>query len=102
MLSILSVFRMFEFLLIILTGTYTYCDQLQNVGSCHQVQIENEELNSIRDLIDLDKYPIDKPDSRSYDELIEFCQTQLRSFGSVDLPGFIRKEILQKMAEEVS
>ena len=52
-------------------------------------------------MIDLDKYPIDKPDSTAYDDLIEFCHAQLKRFGSVDLPGFIREEVLQKMAEEV-
>ena len=88
-------------LILILATTYISCDQSQSVGSCLQTQTESEELFNIRELVDLDKYPIDKPDSTAYDDLIEFCHAQLKSFGSVDLPGFIREEVLQKMAEEV-
>ena len=87
--------------MLILLAANINCDLSQHVGSCQQTPIENEEFRSIRELIDLDKYPIDKPDSTAYDDLIEFCRAQLKSYGSVDLPGFIRHEVLQKMAEEV-
>jgi len=52
-------------------------------------------------LVDLEKYPLHLPQSTEYDELIEFCKTQLRKYGSVDLPGFIRAEVLYQMAEQV-
>ena len=59
-----------------------------------------EDLRAIEKLIDLERYPIHRP-SAQYDDLIEFCQTQLKKVGSVDLPGFIRPSVIEKMSAEV-
>jgi len=66
-----------------------------------ELETENEDFEIIRSLIDLEKYPLHKPHSTKYDELIEFCKIQLKKFGSVDLPGFIKADVLQEMAEQV-
>ena len=62
---------------------------------------ENDDLRAVESLIDLEKYPIHRPSSLEYSDLIEFCQTQLKKVGSVDLPGFIRSSVLEEMAAEV-
>ena len=69
--------------------------------SCLQ-SAENEDLLAVESLIDLERYPIHRPNSPEYLDLIEFCQTQLSKVGSVDLPGFIRSSVLEEMAAEVS
>ena len=40
-----------------------------------------------RPLIDLERYPLDRPGSPEYDDLLRFCREQLSAVGSVDLPG---------------
>lgn len=88
------------FPLIILLITNSFASE--NNGLCKQEQAENEDLENIKSLVDLEKYPLHLPQSTEYDELIEFCKTQLRKYGSVDLPGFIRAEVLYQMAEQVN
>jgi len=60
----------------------------------------NDDLAEMEKLIDLEKYPIHEASSE-YDDLVEFCQTQLRKVGSVDLPGFVRSSVIEKMSVEV-
>ena len=78
--------------------TSTYCEDLIR-DSCLEVS-ENEDKTSMESIIDLERYPIHRP-SADYDHLVEFCQTQLRKVGSVDLPGFIRSSVLEEMSSEV-
>lgn len=62
------------------------------------------------DLVDLERYPIDHPDSREYDELVTECRAALEQFGMFDLDGFVRPEtvehtlgiIAERMAAESS
>ena len=62
---------------------------------------DNDDLRAVESLIDLARYPIHRPASLEYSDLIEFCRTQLKEVGSVDLPGFIRPSVLEAMAGEV-
>jgi len=39
--------------------------------------------------LDLEKYPLDRPDSAAYAELVEKCQAGLVSDGMFNLPGFL-------------
>ena len=78
--------------------TTTYCEDL-NKDSCQKVS-ENEDKKTMESIIDLERYPIHQAGA-DYDDLIEFCRTQLKKVGSVDLPGFIRSSVLEEMSSEV-
>ena len=86
--------------LFIITNSRTLGSE-NNISCQQQFNHEDEDFMNIKDVIDLVKYPLDRPDSTEYADLIELCQTQLKQFGSVDLPGFIRDDVLQEMAAEV-
>lgn len=64
-------------------------------------QTETEDVQTIRSLIDLERYPLHRSGSPEYGDLLQFCREQLAAVGSVDLPGFIRTSILSKMATQV-
>lgn len=53
----------------------------------------------IRNLLDLDTYPLDRPDSAEYAALIADCRTRLAADGMFDLPGFLRAEVTQAAAD---
>ena len=72
--------------------------QEHNIHQEHQ-QID-EEFLLIGSIIDLERYPIHL-NGAPYERLVEDCRKQLKAVGSVDLPGFIRKDVIEKMAMEV-
>ncbi|MDG1430505.1 MAG: 2OG-Fe(II) oxygenase, partial [Paracoccaceae bacterium] len=45
----------------------------------------------MRSLIDLDRYPLDQPDSPEWLRLVEDCKARLDADGLFNLPGFIRE-----------
>ncbi|WP_166416002.1 HalD/BesD family halogenase [Cochlodiniinecator piscidefendens] len=45
----------------------------------------------MRDLIDLEHYPLDQPDSPAWLKLVEDCKARLDADGLFNLPGFVRK-----------
>jgi len=52
-------------------------------------------------MIDLDRYPLDKPDSSAWAELVEVCKASLAKEGLFNLPGFIRPEALPGAVAEL-
>lgn len=52
-------------------------------------------------IVDLQRYPIDDLSTTKALQLIEKCQADFRTIGSVTLPGFIREDVIKKMAQEV-
>ena len=42
------------------------------------------------DIIDTDRYPIDRPDSAEFRDLCAQCQAELEAQGLFNLPGFLR------------
>jgi len=50
-------------------------------------------------LLDLDTYPIDRPDSPEYAALVASCKARLASDGMFDLPGFMRADVTQAAAD---
>lgn len=79
------------------------CGESQNQDSCqaygaHNSKDQDEEL--LRSIVDLDRYPIHQR-GPSYDLLVGDCRQQLKAVGSVDLAGFIRQDVIEKMANEV-
>lgn len=45
----------------------------------------------MKDIIDLDRYPLDQPESRAYADLVSFARAGLRADGMVNLIGFLRE-----------
>ena len=57
-------------------------------------------INTMADIIDLDRYPIDRPTLGAGKRLVEECRRALESKALCRLPGFIREERLASFAEE--
>jgi hypothetical protein len=53
----------------------------------------------MRDSLDLDTYPLDRPDSDGYRALVERCRADLVGNGMFTLPGFMRPDIAQAAAQ---
>lgn len=56
----------------------------------------------MRDLIDLEQYPIDRPESAAYADLAARCRAELERDGMYNLPGFLRPEALERAVREVA
>jgi hypothetical protein len=55
----------------------------------------------MRDHLDLERYPIDKPGSAEYAALVRSCQRDMRDSGMFNLHGFVRPAAYRRAAEEV-
>jgi hypothetical protein len=55
----------------------------------------------MRDLLDLDRYSIDRPDSPECAWLAERCQADLTALGMFNLEGFVRAEAIARAVSEV-
>ena len=53
-------------------------------------------------LIDLETYPLDRPESEAYAKLVEACKTRLFEHGMFDLPGFLKPEATQTAVEAMA
>ena len=54
------------------------------------------------DLLNLDRFPIDRPDSDACIDLIETCREALARDGIFNLDGFVRAEAIARAAEELT
>ncbi|MEM7317443.1 MAG: 2OG-Fe(II) oxygenase [Pseudomonadota bacterium] len=52
-------------------------------------------------LLDLETYPLHRPDSETYALLVERCHKDLFSKGMFNLPGFVREDVVKTAAEMV-
>jgi hypothetical protein len=48
----------------------------------------------MRDILDLDRFPLDQPDSAAFAALVKDCQRKLARDGLFNLPGFVRADAL--------
>jgi len=55
----------------------------------------------MRDILDLDTYPLDRPGSPEWLALVAQCQADLASDGMYNLPGFLKPEAIDKAMAEV-
>jgi hypothetical protein len=55
----------------------------------------------MRDLLDLDRYPLDQPGSAAYAALIDRCQAALAAHGLFNLDGFVRAPAVAQVAAEL-
>ncbi|MBS0577743.1 MAG: 2OG-Fe(II) oxygenase [Proteobacteria bacterium] len=52
-------------------------------------------------LLDLERYPLDRPSTPAYARLVGDCQRQLAANGSFNLDGFVRPAAIQRAAAEI-
>jgi hypothetical protein len=55
----------------------------------------------VRDILDLERYPLDKPGSAPWLKLVEKCQSDLAKDGMFNLENFVRPEALAKAVDEL-
>jgi hypothetical protein len=55
----------------------------------------------MRDVLDLDHYPIDRLDAFETRELIERCKAELAEYGMFNLPGLVRYSVIDQCAAEL-
>lgn len=55
----------------------------------------------MQDLIDLDRYPLDRPESTDWAELVRDCKTKLARDGLFNLPGFVRRDAIASASNEL-
>lgn len=55
----------------------------------------------VRDIVDLDRYPVDREDSEAYVRLVERCKAELRAQGSFNLDGFVRAGAVDRAVSEL-
>lgn len=53
------------------------------------------------DFIDLERYPLDQPESTAWSELATTCQSALARDGLFNLPGFVRADRIAEAADEL-
>jgi len=64
--------------------------------------VRDPTMFEISDLLDLDRFPIDRPDSDACAELVERCKATLACDGMFNLDGFVRAEVIARAAEELT
>lgn len=55
----------------------------------------------MREILDLDRYPLDQPGSDAWRELVATCQEELQLTGMFNLHGFLKSGIAERAAAEV-
>jgi hypothetical protein len=55
----------------------------------------------MRDILDLDRYPLDKPGSPQWQELVRRCRADLASDGMYNLEGLVRPAALSRALAEI-
>lgn len=59
-------------------------------------------MEEIGDLIDLERYPLDRTGSQEWLALVERCRAAHRESGCVNLPGFVKADAFAAFAREAS
>lgn len=55
----------------------------------------------MHDILDLDRYPLHKPGSKEWNDLVDHCRIDLACDGMFNLEGFVRPEATEKAISEV-
>src|ERR1700690_648641 len=56
---------------------------------------------AMRDILDLDRYPIDQQELPAYSALVQRCQADLAAHGMFNLHGFVRRGAIEQAAAEI-
>lgn len=74
--------------------------ELTNAGT--PTSFADPEVGLLDGLVDLHRYPIDRPENASWAALTDRCRAELSEQGSVTLRQFLTEEALEAMANEIS
>jgi hypothetical protein len=55
----------------------------------------------MRDVLDLDRYPIDQPDAPEFSALVYACRQEMQANGMFNLDGFVRPAAIAQAANEI-
>lgn len=55
----------------------------------------------MRDILDLDLYPLDRPGTPDWRALVERCRADLAANGMFNLPGFVKADAIERMLAEI-
>jgi hypothetical protein len=58
-------------------------------------------MNDWRDMLDLDRYPLDRPDSPAFEELVAACRRDMEGNGMFNLDGLVRPAGLARAVGEI-
>ncbi|WP_420623530.1 HalD/BesD family halogenase [Candidatus Poriferisodalis sp.] len=56
---------------------------------------------SLNSLVDVERYPLDRPESASYRELVASARAHLDQDGLAVVPGFVRADVVAQMTAEI-
>ena len=57
--------------------------------------------NAVRDILDLERFPLDKPGSPEWQALIQRCRADLDNAGMFNLEGFVRPAAVDRALSEI-
>lgn len=57
--------------------------------------------NAVRDILDLDRFPLDKPGSPEWQALVQRCRADLDTAGMFNLEGFVRPDAVDRALNEI-
>jgi hypothetical protein len=63
-------------------------------------QIDKDE--NMHDLIDIERYPLDQPESLAWLKLVEDCKANLETDGLFNLPGFVREAAIPDVVDALT
>lgn len=55
----------------------------------------------MREILDLERYPVDRLGTAAGDDLVASCQAELAQLGMFNLPGFVRPAVIARAAAEL-
>jgi hypothetical protein len=59
------------------------------------------ESNTVRDILDLDRFPLDRPGSPEWQALVDRCRADLVKDGMFNLEGFVRPLAIERALHEI-
>jgi hypothetical protein len=68
-------------------------------GSNIEIPFELDRL--MRDVVDLDAYPLHLPGSQKWNDLVEKCRRDLAENGMFNLEGFVKPQALARCMDEI-
>nr|CDQ36641.1 hypothetical protein BN993_06150 [Virgibacillus halodenitrificans] len=63
-------------------------------------QISDQDMKTLKDIVNLDAYPIEAPNSDDYRACVKSIQAQLAEDGCAHFANFIRTDIVERLREE--
>lgn len=63
--------------------------------------VEQKRSEPVRDILDLERYPLDRPGSPGWIDLVNRCRTDLANNGMFNLEGFVRPAALEQAMAEI-